>query len=266
LGLRSKLNANQIVPRDVLRFRDAEVADGKSASTANDRIKIVRMAFTSARRQGYITHNPADAVEMLPEDSESAKQPFDLDQVKALLNSADGDWKGAIMVALYTGARLRDVVNMRWESVDLQSKCISFRVGKTKQRLLLPMHDALHDFLLDLAAPDTDKAFLFPSLTGKGTGGKSGLSMAFARIMERAKVRGEVVRERAGEKGRSVNSLSFHSFRHTLTSIMANAGIPVEVRQKFIGHASAEMNQHYTHHKIETLRAAVSVIPRIGAK
>lgn len=266
LGPRAKLNVNQIAPRDVLRFRDGEIVEGKSAGTANDRVKIVRMAFTTARKQGYISHNPADAVEMLREDSESAKQPFDLDQVTALLRSADGDWKGAIMVALYTGARLRDVVNMRWESVDLQSKWISFKVGKTKQRLKLPMHDALHDFLLELPAPDSSKAFLSPSLAGKGTGGKSGLSMAFARIMERAKVRGEVVRKSAGEKGRSVNSLSFHSFRHTLTSIMANAGVPVEVRQKFTGHTSAEMNQHYTHHNIATLRAAVAKLPALGIK
>ena len=167
------------------------------------------------------------------------------------------------MVALYTGARLADVANLRWESVDLQNKWISFKAGKTKQRLKLPMHDALHNFLLELPAADTGKAFLFPSLAEKSTGGKSGLSMAFSRIMERAKVRGEVVRKRAGEKGRSVNSLSFHSFRHTLTSIMANAGVPVEVRQKFTGHASAEMNQHYTHHDITTLRAAVEKLPAL---
>jgi integrase len=115
-----------------LRFRDAEITDGKSPSTANDRIKIVRMAFTTARKQGYISHNPAEAVEMLPEDSESARQPFDLEQVKALLCAAKGDWRGAIMVALYTGARLADVANMRWESVDLQNKWICFRVGKDK--------------------------------------------------------------------------------------------------------------------------------------
>lgn len=263
LGLRARLNVNQIAPRDVLRFREAEIADGKSSSTANDRIKIVRMAFTTARRQGYITHNPAEAVEMLPEDAEPAKQPFDIDQVKALLRAATGDWKGAIMVALYTGARLQDVANMRWESVDLQNKWIAFRVGKTKKRIKLPVHDALHDFLLELPTPDSEKAFLFPSLAGKGTGGRSGLSMAFARIMERSKVRGEVARERAGEAGRTVNSLSFHSFRHTLTSIMANAGVPVEVRQKFTGHASAEMNQHYTHHEIATLRAAIEKLPDV---
>ena len=89
------------------------------------------------------------------------------------------------------------------------------------------------------------------------------MSRAFKRIMERARVRGEVVRERTGESGRSINTLSFHSFRHTLTSIMANAGVPVEVRQKFTGHASAEMNQHYTHHEIATLRGAVEKLPEL---
>ncbi len=44
---------------------------------------------------------------------------------------------------------------------------------------------------------------------------------------------------------------------------MANAGVPVKVRQKFTGHASAEMNARYTHYEIETLRAAVSAIPSL---
>lgn len=114
---------------------------------------------------------------MLPEDSGSAKQPFDLDQVKALVRSADGDWKGAIMVALYTGARLRDLVNMRWESIDLQNKWITFRASKTRQRskvpIKIPMHEALYDFLLELPASDSGKSLLFPSLAVKGTGGRS---------------------------------------------------------------------------------------------
>jgi hypothetical protein len=47
---------------------------------------------------------------------------------------------------------------------------------------------------------------------------------------------------------------------------MANAGVPVEVRQKFTGHASVEMNQHYTHHEIATLRAAVEKLPTLGIR
>jgi hypothetical protein len=39
-----------------------------------------------------------------------------------------------------------------------------------------------------------------------------------------------------------------------------------EVRQKLTGHTSAETNKVYTHHELDALRAAVSVIPRIGGK
>jgi integrase len=225
LGDRAKRNLNQITPRDIQRFRDAEREAGKHPRTCNFAV--------------------------------------DLDQVKAILKAAKGDWRGAIMIALYTGARLQDVTDMSWESVDLQNKWIAFRAGKTRQRIKIPIHDSLHDYLLELPAPDSGKAFLFPTLAGKRTDGKSSLSMAFKRIMERAKVNGEVVHERGGAAGRTVSTLSFHSFRHTLTNIMANAGVPVEVRQKFTGHASAEMNASYTHHEIETLRSAIGKLPAL---
>jgi integrase len=263
LGERSKRGLGHMAPRDVQRFCDSEKDRGLHPSTRNSAVKHLRMAFTAARRQGLITTNPAEAIEMLPTDPDSARRPFDLEHVTALIKTARGDWRGVVIVALYTAARLKDVVNMRWEHIDLQKKWISFRAKKRKQWINIPMHDALYDYLLELPAPDNGKAFLFPSLAGKSTGGKSGLSMAFQRIMEKAGVVAEVVRARTGKSGRAVNSLSFHSLRHTLNSLMANAGVPVEVRQKFTGHASAEMNARYTHHEIETLRAAIGRIPSI---
>lgn len=89
------------------------------------------------------------------------------------------------------------------------------------------------------------------------------MSMAFRRIMENAKVKGRLLREANGE-GRSQSSLSFHSLRHGFVSAMANADVAQELRQKLTGHASAQMNAQYTHHELEALRAAVSVIPSIS--
>lgn len=92
------------------------------------------------------------------------------------------------------------------------------------------------------------------------------MSMAFKRIMEHAEIKGRLLREANGE-GRSQSSLSFHSLRHGFVSVMANAGVAQELRQKLTGHASAENERaQYTHHELEALRTAVSVSPSIGGK
>jgi hypothetical protein len=46
----------------------------------------------------------------------------------------------------------------------------------------------------------------------------------------------------------------------------STAGVSQEIRQKLTGHASAEKNTRYTHHGLETLCAAVAVIPRINSR
>jgi integrase len=108
-------------------------------------------------------------------------------------------------------------------------------------------------------------AFLFRSLAGKSGGGKSGLSMAFKRIMEQAEVDAGVARLSSGAKGRSFSLRSFHSLRHSFISALANSGVSSELRRRLSRHATEEMHAVYTHHELETIRQAVSAIPRLPA-
>ena len=97
-------------------------------------------------------------------------------------------------------------------------------------------------------------------------GGKSGLSMAFKRMMLKAGIKEKISRKRCGKEGRSVSLLSFDSLRHGFNSAMANAGVAPEIRQLPTGHASAEMNKVYTHHELETVRRAVESISGLPGK
>ena len=117
LGNRAKLSLAHITPKDIRVYRDAELAAGKSPKTANLSVKIVSAAFNAAFRQGYISNNPCTALEGLPEET-AERSSFTTAQVARLVSTAEGDWKGAILLAYYTGARLRDVANMRWSAVD----------------------------------------------------------------------------------------------------------------------------------------------------
>ena len=183
---------------------------------------------------------------------------FAANQVTKLLGAAEGDWRGAILLGYYTGARLSDVANMRWEAIDWGTKTIRFTPSKTRKPVTVPLHPQLERELLKNAG--IGKAPMFPSLAGKGTGGRFGLSGRFAAIMNKARIEGKRMRA-SGE--RTLSSLSFHSLRHSFNSAMANAGIAQEIRQKLTGHTSAEMNKVYTHHELEPLRAAVAAIPSL---
>jgi integrase len=267
LGKRAKLNLVQVTPKDVRTFRDAQLAQGKSAKTCNLAVKTISAALNAARRQGFITSNPADAVEPLPHQSDE-KGIFTQEQVTALLKAAPTtDWKGAILLGYYTAVRLSDIANLTWGAIDLPSKLLRFIPQKTRGNgkfLTIPIHRQLDSWLIDLPAADTPQAFIFPSLAGRKTGGAHGLSRKFADIMETAGISAGVARPRKDEgKGRAVSKLSFHSLRHSCNSILANRGVAQEIRQKLTGHSSADVNKVYTHHELDPLRAAIALIPRI---
>jgi integrase len=118
-----------------------------------------------------------------------------------------------ILTGYFTGARLKDVCNLRWGNVDLQKRLITFRAGKTGQQITVAIHPELGEDLLSRNISDDPQAFLFPPLAGRSGGGKSGLSMAFKRIMERAEVEAGIARLSSGTKGRSFSLRSFHSMK-----------------------------------------------------
>src|SRR4029453_1067680 len=84
LGRRAKLNVAAISSKDIATFRDAQIAKGKHPNTVRYLVKQLRIPFNAARRQGIITHNPAESVELPPppkgEDGRETKpEPFTVD-------------------------------------------------------------------------------------------------------------------------------------------------------------------------------------------
>ncbi len=266
LGKRAAKNIAHLTPNDIRTFRESERAQGKSGKTCNLAVKVIGGALNAARRQGFIPTNPAEALEALPHKS-ATKGIFTPEEVGNLVaNASTPDWKGAIFLGYYTGARLGDVARMRWDAIDLSDKTIRFVPQKTQRsqkEIVIPMHPELEAFLLEKAGHDNPNAPLFPTLVNKRTGGAHGLSEDFKRIMKKGGIRAEAARPKKNGKGRAISRLSFHSFRHGFNSTMANKGVAQEIRQKLTGHASAEMNNKYTHHELGPLRAAVNVIPSV---
>ena len=269
IGVKADRLLREITPADIRSFRDAKKRKGLAAPTVDHAIKILRMPFKAAHDAGYIDINPSTKNQVRPVKDKARnvkKDVFTQEHIRALLKAAPSeDWRGGILCGYYTGLRLRDVVDLQWSAVDLQAGKITVATGKTNTDVELPIHPEFKAWLLKQTR-GIGKAPVFPTLAGKAGGGKSGLSMSFKRTMERANIKGRLLRDATGE-GRSQSSLSFHSLRHSFNSALANAGVPKEIRQALTGHTSEEMNELYTHRNFERLlRPAVEKLPALKAR
>jgi integrase len=266
LGQRAKASIASIAPGDVISFRDKLRAEGRSVTTCNTAVKgVLNNSFAAAFKLGVIPVNPIAAVDRLSDRGapDSSREPFSASELKALIETASGDWRGLILCAATTGLRLGDAVSIRWEALDLANALLRVDTKKTGTKLVLPLHS---DFVgwLSSQPPAIGKAAVFASLAGQRLAGSNGLSSQFRAIMAKAGVLERVVL--ANGKGRSSSTKNFHSLRHGFVSGLANAGIAPDIRQKLAGHASASTHRIYTHHEIETLRGAIAKLPSFKAQ
>jgi len=238
---------------EIQRFRNSEIQAGKSPTTTNFAIRVLRGLFNTARDQEIIPTNPAKAVQLLPEESED-RVPFDENQVKALLARAGLEWKGMILFGYHCGIRLTDAANLTWENIDDDCRKLTFRARKTAKRKkqksgkdsVVYLHSDLKQYLELLPTGDDPKAPLFPSLYGKESGSYGGLSNAFSRLMDEAGVKSPLGEAKTG-KGRRFRELSYHSLRHSFISRLANAEVPADIRKQIVGHSSDDIHRRYTH-------------------
>lgn len=264
LGTKAGIAINDITPRDIQKFVDAETATGKSATSIRIAAKVLNIPFRLAMRQGLILTNPVPSAE-LPAPAGENRSAFTWEQIGDLLQKAEGEWSTCIRIAVFTGARLGDCVSLRWSNVDLAKKVLKFRPEKTARKkvdLVIPLHPALEEHLLGLPGSDDPKAFIMPGLAKQTVPGRSGLSRQFQEILGKTEIEQETVAA-AGKGGRTFNRFSFHSLRHTYVSQLANAGIAPDVRQLLAGHADERSHAVYTHTKLATLRKAIESLPTI---
>ena len=269
LGTRATLPLRAATSKDIRKFRDEQRAAGRAAATVNFSHKALASAFEAAKRQAYIEANPCHAVDYLPTHEEKVeKGTFMAKEVSELVQVTNSsDWQGVILVGYYTGLRLSDCLSLKWASVDLQARVLKVtpkKTARTGKKLEIPMSPDLEDFLLAHPIGKSESEPVFPSLAKLSVGGNRGASRQFQQIMQSAGLASGTLRDASGESGRAVAERSFHSLRHSYITALSSAGVAVEVRQKLVGHSTAEQNLHYTHAEFSALRTAVESLPRIS--
>lgn len=265
LGDKADCDLNDITRTDVIAFRDS-LHKRLSATTANYGVKIARMALKDALIAELVDRNVAVGVKRVkPRGEANARRPFTIPELKKILRKVKGDeWEGLVLFGIYTGQRLRDLANLTFQNLDMDSNELAFVSGKTGRRMRIPLAEPLQRYIAKLPAGDDPGQPLFPrALRTKRTGT---LSNQFYEIMADAglvAVRNHRGNGRGRSSARAFNAIGFHALRHTATSLMKNAGISPAIVQDIIGHDSPAISAHYTHIDEGAKRKALNAMPDV---
>ena len=256
LGTRADKPLGSVTAGDIAAYRDARLSEHVAGATLAQDVKAIRSLLSSARRQGLILCNPAEAIE-LPRGRAHERTTFSVAELRALLVQASPEWVTLTLLGWYTGGRLMDLARLDWEAVDLLMGTITFAQGKTGAKVVVPIHPELGSHLGRVAGDCGGP--LCPRLSSTPATGRGGLSQQFIGLMRAAGIDPQIVKT----SKHALPLKSFHSLRHSFTSALANAGVPADQRMRLTGHKSPKVHQVYTHHEMETLRGAIQTLPRL---
>lgn len=134
-----------------------------------------------------------------------------------------------VVLALATGARKMELLQLTWRDVDLPRARITLHHTKSRERRALPLAGLALEEVQQLAkVRRIDTPLLFPRTDGRGP---IDLRYAWAQALRAA----------------AIQDFRFHDLRHSAASYLAMTGASIAEIAAILGHKTLAMVQRYAH-------------------
>ena len=123
-----KLLLQDVTPKHIQDYYTYEMKiRGVSANTVIHRHANIRKAFQYAYKTGLIDSNPADKIQR-PKKIKYESKPYNQAELDELFRAVKGtELELGVILAAFYGLRRSEVVGLRWDAIDFESKTISIR-------------------------------------------------------------------------------------------------------------------------------------------
>jgi integrase len=219
---------------------------------ANRLLAVVASMYSFGDKHGLTPEdfNPAKKIERFPE---TRRERFLTTEELQKLGQAfrDLDESGrfgtaiqALIFLLLTGARLNEILKLKWSYVDLERGLLLLPDSKTGKKAIT-LNSASAAILGEMKIKADDKRngeYVFYGADVEIP--RSDLKKPWAAVTELAGLEG----------------LRIHDLRHSFASIGAGAGLGLPIVGKLLGHTQASTTQRYAHLDVDPLRKASNAI------
>lgn len=258
-GIKIYLDDNNITlyeeftPKAVQLFWEHLIFKRKLSASCLEKYRQIMNQFLNwSVKQHFITENPFDEIPN-PKRKKGIPYYFSTEQLEKIFAAANPLYRTVFKFMYLTGMRSGEVANAQWEHFDTSSSLLLIPAipgNKTKTEGTIPIEgDALKilkeqkEKNMEVNTPEA-KQYIFIN--------KNGLNLDAGNIYRHF----QVVKKNCELPKKAVP----HTFRHTCASHLVNKGIPLQVVQKLLRHASIRETEIYAHLAQEPVRSAVKLL------
>lgn len=205
----------------------------RSQSTANRYLAALSHAFSIAVKEWcWLDSNPLSKVSKYKEPRGRVRFLSDEERNKLLdvcKKSSNRYLYPIVMLALSTGARHAEILNLKWKDIDLDRRTIILHETKNGERRVLPIANHIHNMLIEhKKVRHLHSDYVFPNERGNKP-----IAM---RIQWNQAV-----------KEAGLEDFRFHDLRHTCASYLAMNGASLAEIAEVLGHKTLQMVKRYAH-------------------
>ncbi len=246
---------SDVTPALIAEHRDLLLREigmrGKKRSPASvaRHMAALSHAYTIAIKEwGWIDDSPMQKVQKPKEPRGRVRFLSDEEREKLLescRNSEEPFLYPIVVLALSTGARKSEILNLTWSDVDLQRNVAVLHQTKNDERRALPLSGEALKCVKGLAElRRIDTRLLFPDKNGKKP------------ILIRAPWKKAL-------KTAEIEDFKFHDLRHSAASYLAMSGASLAEIAEVLGHKTLQMVKRYSH---LSEQHTASVVSRMNEK
>ncbi|MBM3564281.1 MAG: site-specific integrase [Alphaproteobacteria bacterium] len=213
---------------------------------ANRLLAVVASMYSFGERHGLVPEgcSPASRIERFPEARrERFLSTAELARLGEAFREFESDGRfgagiAALRLLLFTGARLREILHLRWEYVDIERGLLLLPDSKTGRKAITLNAPAL----AVLQSLERMGLFVIPGANAEVP--RADLKKPWTAVIEAA----------------SLPGLRIHDLRHSFASVGAGAGLGLPIVGKLLGHTQASTTQRYAHLDADPIRRAADAI------
>ena len=233
-------NIQEITPLDVERYKQKRL--GKvSPSTVNREITCPKHIFNKAKEWEKIRENPIASVKLFRVDEKRIRY-LEKEEIARLIEVCPDYLNSIIIVALNTGMRKSEILNLKWSDVDFKNRIIYVVQSKNNQAREIPMNQMTFRTLLKVRK-NAKSPYVFCKKNGSPY---RDIREGFTNALKKA----------------GIKNFRFHDLRHTFASHLVMAGVDLKTVQELLGHKTFEMTLRYSHLSPDHKRRAIEVLGR----